>query len=394
MRLLLVSLYFRPAMRYGGPIVSTWNLCRGLAGQGVPVRVLTTAADGRGRIPGPAGWRTVAPGVEVRYCRRRVGELGAPGLLAHLPREVAAADAVYVSGLWVWPLPALALLARAAGRPLVIAPRGMLLPEALATKAGKKRLFLAALGAALGAAGRRAVWHVTSAEEGAAVAARFPAARQIEIPNAVEIPRPAPVPDPAAPPYLLYLGRLHPHKQVDRILAAFAGWRAATPGAAAELWIAGDGEAGHRQELEKLAGRLGIAPAVRFLGEVEGEAKAGLLASAQGLLLASKSENFGQSVAEALAHGTPAVVTRTAPWRALEEKGGGFWVEEDELAAGIGRLMALSPAQRRAMGLCGREWLEREMSIDAVGRRMAEAIGELVKNSPRRRGERGRSASV
>lgn len=377
MRLLLVSLYFRPAMRYGGPIVSTWNLCRGLAESGVRVRVLTTDADGRGRLPGPSGWRALAPGVEARHCRRLLGEFGAPGLLAQLPREVAAADAVYVSGLWVWPLPALALLARIAGRPLVVAPRGMLLAQALAAKAGKKRLFLAVLALA----GRQVVWHVTSAEEGAAVAARFPAAWRIELPNPVEVPQPPPAPDPAAPPYLLYLGRLHPHKQVDRILTAFAEWLAAAPAPGAELWIAGGGEARERQALEALAERLGIAPRMRFLGEVEGAAKAELLASAQGLLLASKSENFGQSVAEALAHGTPAVVTRTAPWRALDERGCGFWVEEGELAAGIGRLMALPPEERRAMGRRGREWLEGEMSIEAVGRRMAEEIGRLVRGA-------------
>jgi glycosyltransferase involved in cell wall biosynthesis len=254
----------------------------------------------------------------------------------------------------------------------------MLLAQALAAKAGRKRLFLAAVAAL----GRRVVWHVTSAEERGAVRAHFPRARQIQLANPVDIPHPAPSPDPAAPPYLLYLGRLHPHKQVDRILAAFAGWLAATPGAAgeaSELWLAGGGEAAYRQGLEDQVRRLGIDGRVRFLGEVEGEEKTRLLTCAQGLLLASRSENFGQCVAEALAHGTPAVVTKTAPWQALAEHDCGFWVEEDDLAGGIGRLMALPPAERRALGQRGRAWLERELSIDGVGRRMAVALRRLAR---------------
>lgn len=374
MRLLFVSLYFHPAARYGGPIVSSWSLCRGLAAAGVPVRVLTTDADGPGRLPGPPGWRPLAENLAVRYCRRLLGEFGAPGLLAHLPRELAGCDAVYVSGLLVWPLPALALLARAAGRPLVIAPRGMLLPRALAAKPGRKRLFLAALRATAGAA----AWHATSAEEMTAVAAHFPGAHRFCLPNPVEVPDAPPAPDPTLPPYLLYLGRLHPHKQVDRILKAFARFLAAAPAPPAELRIAGGGEPGYREALAARAGELGIADRVHFLGEVHGAAKARWLASAQGLVLASKSENFGQSVAEALAHATPCVVTRTAPWPQLEERGCGFRVEEEGLAAGIGRLMALPPEERRAMGERGRDYVRSELASGSVARRMAGELERLI----------------
>lgn len=378
MRLLVVSLYFHPATRYGGPIVSSWNLCRGLAARGVFVRVLTTDADGPVRLGVAPGWLRLADHLEARYCRRAVGELLAPGLLAHLPREVAAADAVYVSGLFVWPLPALALLAAAAGRPLLLSPRGMLLPEALAGKPRRKRFFLALLRATL----RNCVWHTTSAEESRSVRDHFPRARIVCLPNPVEIPAEPPPPPspvvPGAPPYLLYLGRLHPHKQVDRILGAFAHWHRRHPGSDLDLRIAGDGEPGLRAALARLAEEIGMAGRVHFLGEVSGDDKARLLAGAEGLLLASKSENFGQSVAEALAHGTPCVVTRTAPWSRLEELGCGFWVEEDALEEGIGRLMALPAEERRAMGLRGRAYVVSELSLPAVARRMDEELRRLL----------------
>lgn len=380
MRLLFLSLYFHPARRYGGPIASTARLCRGLAARGFTVRALTTDADGPGRLDVPAGWRTAEDGFQIRYCRRAAGEFLAPGLLTALPREVARANAVYVWGILVWPLPFLAALCAAAGKPLVISPRGMLFAEALAAKGSKKRLFLDVL-ARMG--GRRAVYHVTSAEEARAVAEVLPGARCVEVPNGVDIPAELPERNREGRPYLLFLGRLHPHKQIERILAAFA--RIAPGGEPpVDLHVVGGGEDGYRRVLAAAASREGVERWVRFVPHVEGEEKARLLAGAEGLVLASKSENFGISVAEALAHGTPCVVTKTAPWAGLETERCGFWVEDgvDSLAEGMRRLLALSPEERRARGTRGRAWMIRDFSWDGVADRMGAALRALAAKTP------------
>lgn len=388
MRLLFLSLYFHPARRYGGPIVSTAQLCRGLAARGFEVRALTTNADGPDRLDVPAGWREAGENLRIRYCRRlglggRFGELFAPGLLAVLPRQVARADAVYVWGILVWPLPVLTVLCRLFGKPLVISPRGMVFPEALATKGGRKRLFLAVLRRIAGA---RVVYHVTSEEEARAVREIFPGARTIEVPNGVEVPAEVPSPE-VGRPYLLFLGRIHPHKQIERILSAFAvyaRWARSLGGEPpADLVLAGSGDESYQRSLEQAAAQEGIAPWVRFLAHVEGADKARLLAGAEGLILASKSENFGLSVAEALAHGTPCVVTRTAPWSGLERERCGFWVEDgtEPLAEGIGRLMTLSPGERRAWGARGRAWMIRDFSQEGVADRMAAALTDLTRSS-------------
>jgi len=71
----------------------------------------------------------------------------------------------------------------------------------------------------------------------------------------------------------------------------------------------------------------GISSAVHWLGELNEAQKRELLSDANVLVLCSNSESFGMSVLEALAAGTPVVVTRTCPWQAVESAGCGFWVD-------------------------------------------------------------------
>jgi glycosyltransferase involved in cell wall biosynthesis len=398
MKLLFITPYFFPARAYGGPIASAGALCRGLAARGVDVRVLTSDADGLQRIRRQGPWKEVWPGVRVHYSRRFLFELWAPGQAWQAIRGLLWADVVYVWGAFFWALPLLCSINLAMRRAVIVSPRGMLFDEALSRKSLKKKLYLALI-APFG----RPLFliHATSGAEAIAIKARWPAAKIAVIPNGVEVPEALPEREHNAAPYLLYLGRLHPYKQVERIIEAFARASAGTAkdgrrltgapvsarssfvGGLSSHWslfIAGDGEEKYKASLRKLTEELGLTEAVRFVGHADGEEKARLLANAQALILASKSENFGMSVAEALAHGTPCVVTKTAPWEGLESEGCGFWVNDsvEALAEGMNRLMTLSPEERRAMGARGREWMKREFSWQGVAERMISLYESLV----------------
>ncbi len=375
MRLLLLSLYFHPARHYGGPVASTWSLSRHLAKAGVQVRVLTTDADGGRRLAVGKGWQEVAPNLVVRYCRRLGHGLLAPTMLPAALRELARADLIYLSGLFVWPLPALAAASVLVGKPLVVSPRGMALPEALASKAGKKRLFLR-LAKFVGL--NRAAFHVTSQPESDHLQTIFPRAEKILIPNGVEIPTAETLAalrasKPDHPPYLLYLGRLHPHKQPELILQAFATWANAHPeNQTLHLRLVGPGEETVRDQLNIQAQAAGLESRIHLEPAVTGQAKAHLLTHATALVLASKSENFGMSVAEALAHQTPAIVTQSAPWSGLETHRCGWWPETSAngLAESIQELVELSADKRDEMGGRGRSWMEKEFGWEALAGRM------------------------
>ena len=330
-------------------------------------------------------------------------------MLGGIHDEWEKSDAVYVWGMFLWCLPFVLIERSFSRRPVIVSPRGMLAAAAVGQKAAKKRAFLAMV-SALGLA--ETVIHATSIAEAEDVLHRWPRMRVVVVPNGVEVPEVMPERDPGATPFVLYLGRLHPYKRVERIIAAFAqavrwersdgrgqkdeGGRATEasldPGGRPasgdapdlrEAWslvVAGDGEAAYRRDLERVASEAGVGARVRFAGQVSGDEKSRLLAQAEGVVLGSLSENFGMSVAEALAHGTPCVVTKTAPWEGLDREGCGFWVDDSEeaLAAGMRRLMALSPKERWAMGERGRAWMRREFSWGSVGRRMLALYEELV----------------
>ena len=55
LRVLHMTPYYYPAIRYGGPARSISTLCKGLAQAGAQVTVFTTNADGDGTVPAPVG---------------------------------------------------------------------------------------------------------------------------------------------------------------------------------------------------------------------------------------------------------------------------------------------------------------------------------------------------
>jgi glycosyltransferase involved in cell wall biosynthesis len=186
---------------------------------------------------------------------------------------------------------------------------------------------------------------------------------------------------------ILFLGRVHPVKGVPLLLKAWAAVEHDFP--AWTLRIAGSdagyyGVSGHLSEVKTLAKQLGLAR-VDFAGEVLGDNKRSLLQSASVFVLPTKGENFGIAVAEALAHGMPAIVTKGAPWQGLEENRAGWWIDfgVDALVHALRQAIRTPPDELAAMGTRGRVWMIRDFSWEVIGQKMAETYRWLGGNSPR-----------
>jgi glycosyltransferase involved in cell wall biosynthesis len=147
-------------------------------------------------------------------------------------------------------------------------------------------------------------------------------------------------PDPAARadhPLFAYIGRLKKYKGVDLVIRAFAA--CGVPEATLE--VAGAGE--YRPALERLAGTLGVASRVRFLGRVDESVKVALLRRAWATLFASPKEGWGITNLESAASGTPVIASNSPGIRESVRHGEtGFLVPHGQVAAMAERMRLLS----------------------------------------------------
>lgn len=350
LRVLHVIPGFYPAVRYGGPIESVLRTCQHLAPM-VDLEVATTDADGVNALDVRPGRLVDVEGVPVRYFQRwpRTGFAPSAGLWRFLRAEVSRFDVVHVTAVFSFPSAVACATSRAAGVPYVVSPRGALRTWAVGHKRWKKLPYWYAVErrALRGAA----ALHATSREEEDELARLLPSIRTVSIPNGVT---PAKTPSvERKPKTVLFLGRVHPVKALDRLLLALSKLAPKYP--ELEAVIAGPNDEGEWERLESMLPSLEPTPRVRYIGPVSGPVKDELLASATVLVLPSHTENFGQVVVEALAMGTPVVASRSTPWAVLEEAKAGVWVPNDpeRLADGLDRVLGDPDAARR-MGEAGR----------------------------------------
>lgn len=142
---------------------------------------------------------------------------------------------------------------------------------------------------------------------------------------------------------LVHCGRLSAEKHVERSVDTVAALHAA--GARVRLVVAGDGP--RRAALERRARSLPVT----FLGFVSSRAAvARLLASSDVALAPGPHETFGLAALEALASGTPVVVSRSSALVEIVRPGCGAAVADDPAAfAGAVRgLLSYEEYQRRA----------------------------------------------
>ena len=93
---------------------------------------------------------------------------------------------------------------------------------------------------------------------------------------------------------------------------------------------------------------------------MEGRTKWELFRQAALFVLPTFSENFGVSIAEALACGVPVITTKGAPWAELRSHRCGWWVDigAAPLAGALREAVAASDEERREMGRRGQRLVE------------------------------------
>lgn len=379
MRVLHLTKAYAPAeFPTGTPQVH--SLVRELRAGGVDVRVVTTNGNGANTLDVAAGQWTQHETVPVYYGRRipRTVDLSWDTWRT-FEREAAAADLIHVRGMFSWINLAAAAAGRRRGVPVVVSPRGMLNPGALAFSRWKKASYFRFGGTR--ALEEAAGFHVTSDEERAHVHALLPGALIGVVPHGVAVPTEDDLTvwagRPSAPT-VVFVGRIHPIKNVIPLVRAFALLAPGHPDA--RLVLAGPDDHGHTAEVARVIAELGLGRSVELPGYVGGESLSRLLAPARCLVLPSVTENFGNVIAEALAHRIPVIASTGTPWRGLREHDCGSWVDPtvESLAAAMGEALSLTPAAVTERGERGRRWMIASHSWPLLALRMADFYRQVI----------------
>lgn len=133
----------------------------------------------------------------------------------------------------------------------------------------------------------------------------MPSGAVLQVPT-VRTPSNCEIIQPADRKVALFLGRLHPKKNIEFLISA---WAKAAPPPEWHFVIAGPGDAGYLDHLACFVHQLRLDENVHFPGYVGGIDRAYLFQRADWFLLPSLQDNFGIAVLEAISNSCPVVIS-------------------------------------------------------------------------------------
>ena len=370
----------------GGPSRSVPGLCRALSEVGLETWLLSFYTEDVLEDPRNVNFIT-GPG--FRYSSAlRTSQEALKSVNPHI---------VHVHGLWTPANHAMIVQARMRRIPVVISIRGMLDPWALKQKRGKK--LLAMLLYQWRDIRTASLLHATARQEYENIRKQRFRQPVAVIPNGVEVPADlALARHGTAQPAdrlrtALFLARLHPGKGLLDLAEAWArvrpqGWR---------MRVVGPDNHGHQAEVTARLRALGLEQEWVFEGSVDDTGKWQYYQKADLFILPSHSENFGISIAEALAAGLPVITTKGTPWSELQGNSAlphsrtpalsnartslcGWWIDigVEPLTQALREAIALTDDDRRKIGNNGRSLMESRYRWHAIACQMGEAYNWLL----------------
>jgi len=323
-------------------------------------------------------WAPLRPTVFPPVFARSFGyALGYSQYLAEVCPDIA-----HVHGLWTYPSFAGYRWHRRTKRPLIYTAHGMLAPWALRNSAWKKRLVRALWEDT--AHRSAACFHVNSEAEHLTLRRHGLRIPICIIPNGIDLPAgqssevSSLVSDLASVArgrnLLLYLGRLHPKKNLLNLIRA---WKEALNSHPSILnsWmlaIAGWDQGGHEAQLRQLTTDLRLLTSVIFLGPRFGADRDACYRACDAFVLPSLSEGLPMTVLEAWAYAKPVLMTSECNLPEGFVAGAALQTgtTSKQIAARRKRRMEMSDDERKAMGARGRALVAETFSWPRIGEQM------------------------
>jgi glycosyltransferase involved in cell wall biosynthesis len=126
-------------------------------------------------------------------------------------------------------------------------------------------------------------------------------------------------------PYILYLGRVSPIKNLEGTIDYFAPFLSK---GLLKLLIAGGGDAGYLETLKRYCKSKGLQGDIEFLGAVSEEKKYHLIKNCNYFALLSKGEGLPQAVLEAMHMGKKVIISKECNMEAAVKSGVAYLYED------------------------------------------------------------------
>ena len=378
---------------YGGPSQMVLELSTALAAQNIDITILTTDSNGDAGQPPlnvPLEQPVTQNGYHIRYFRcspfRRYKF--SLQLLQWLNQHTAEFDLAHIHALFSPVTTIAATIARNNNLPYILRPLGTLDPADLRKKKQLKKIYVSLLEKRNIA--HAAALHFTTTQE-AKISERFGVStKDLVIPLGVHPPEK--IQDEnlvhclqsqgveVKHPMILFMSRIEPKKGLDLLLPALE--KLLAEGVDFQFILAGTNPQCPSYEVQ-IHSQIKASPIAKFTkitGFVTGEIKTSLLQIADLFVLPSYYENFGIAVAEAMAAGTPVVISDQVHIYQDVVSAEAGWVGRCKIedVATLIKLALQNEGERKRRGLNAKKLAKNSYSWQAIAKHTIQAYEKII----------------
>jgi glycosyltransferase involved in cell wall biosynthesis len=308
--------WYVPAYKAGGPIRSVYNLIETISDT-YDFYVITSNSD----IDGIA-LDAITANQWIKQGKANVLYLTSDNQTkSRYEQEVSEIkpSKIYLNSLFSSKFTLLPLLAFKKSYEIVVAPRGMLGAESLAIKSTKKKAFL--MISKVLSLYKNVTWHASSKIEANEVKETFGEKATVKVASNLALVSEefTFLNKEVGQLSILMVGRVVPIKNIHFFLSELKGL---SPSSVVKVSIVGPNEdEEYYQTCLTIVKELPQNIQVHFIGSLPPIEVAKLYNQHHLLVSTSLNENYGHSIAEALTHGRPILVSNNTPWKNLDELG-------------------------------------------------------------------------
>jgi len=389
LKILHVTPYYYPAIQFGGPVQAVHLLNKFLARKGIDIDVYSTTA---GLKKSNINYTNLIKDID----KLRVHYFGYIGydqfnfsikICLELIKNITNYDLVHISLVWNFPVFCSSVACIMKNIPFIISPHGTLNYEAINIKSKNKKKFYFKL-IAQHYLKRASAIHFTTEDEKENVLNHLKLNnRNFIVPNGIDVEEYKQLPQAGSfkkkypllmnSKYILFLGRINYKKGLDLLAKAFGDLSRIYP----DLYMVVAGpDNSYQKELEKILRELHVFERVVFTGLLSGVDILEAYTDAELFVLSSYSENFGMTVIEAMACGTPVVISNMVGIHREVKKNNAGIITENKVESLVDAIRSLLENRELSKKYSdnGKQFVSRYYDIDKVADMMIREYEKIL----------------